>query len=151
MIRWKKDDGQSLVEFALVLPILLVVCFGIVEMGRMTWAWNMAQQAAAEGARRAIVISDGAWADTAQAAARRRLWFFAGDRAAGMLKDVTITPTLDKTTTPATVTVNVDVPVGLLINFGKAISKSGSFSNLTYTIHGHARMEVQPAFHDNGT
>jgi len=51
------ESGQSLVEFAIVLPILLAVVIGIFEFGR---AWNVYQvltNAAREGARRAVVPS----------------------------------------------------------------------------------------------
>ncbi len=51
----KGDSGQSLTEFALVLPLLLAVVIGIFEFGR---AWNVYQvltNAAREGARRAVV------------------------------------------------------------------------------------------------
>jgi hypothetical protein len=54
--RWKKDEGgQAAVEFALVLPFLLVLLVGIVEFGR---AWNEHQvitDAARETARRAAI------------------------------------------------------------------------------------------------
>lgn len=137
---WKQDRGQSLIEFALVLPMLLAVCIGMAEIGRVTWAWNLAQQAAAEGARRAIVVSNAAWSDTAVAAAQRML------RAnqittPGMLKKTTITPILDETTTPSTVQVNVDVPIALLMG----LSFWGN--DFTYTVHGRARMDCQPAFY----
>jgi len=47
--------GQALVEFALLLPVLLLLVLGIVELGR---AWNLAQMmsdVAREGARRAVI------------------------------------------------------------------------------------------------
>jgi Flp pilus assembly protein TadG len=47
--------GQALVEFALILPVLLLLILGIVEFGR---AWNLAQMmsdVAREGTRRAVV------------------------------------------------------------------------------------------------
>lgn len=37
----KKVKGQSLVEFALVLPILLMLLLGIIEEGRIIWAYMM--------------------------------------------------------------------------------------------------------------
>lgn len=49
------DAGQSLVEFAILLPILMGVVVGIFEFGR---AWNIDQvvtNAAREGARLAVV------------------------------------------------------------------------------------------------
>ena len=51
----REDSGQSLVEFAMVLPVLLALVIGIFEFGR---AWNVYQvitNAAREGARRAVV------------------------------------------------------------------------------------------------
>ena len=47
--------GQSVVEFALVLPMLLLVLFGITELGRAVMTKNVLTSAAREGARLAIV------------------------------------------------------------------------------------------------
>jgi Flp pilus assembly protein TadG len=50
-----KDAGQSLVEFAILVPILMGVVIGIFEFGR---AWNVDQvltNAAREGGRLAVV------------------------------------------------------------------------------------------------
>jgi Flp pilus assembly protein TadG len=47
--------GQSLVEFALVLPLFLVMLMGVVDVGRAIWAQNSLASAAREGARYAIV------------------------------------------------------------------------------------------------
>ncbi|MGB2697385.1 MAG: TadE/TadG family type IV pilus assembly protein [Candidatus Zixiibacteriota bacterium] len=56
----KERKGQSLIEFALVLPILLLVLFGITEFGRAIMTVNMLHTAAREGARYAAVraVSD---------------------------------------------------------------------------------------------
>jgi hypothetical protein len=43
--------GQTLVEFAAVLPILLIMIFGIIEFGRMFQAWVSLQNAARAAAR----------------------------------------------------------------------------------------------------
>ncbi len=51
----RAEEGQALVEFALVVPFLLVFLVGIVEFGR---AWNLHQvltDAAREGARKAVI------------------------------------------------------------------------------------------------
>jgi Flp pilus assembly protein TadG len=53
--RLRDEGGQALVEFALLLPVLLLLIIGIVEFGR---AWNIKQvitDAAREGARKAAV------------------------------------------------------------------------------------------------
>lgn len=55
----RRDDGQALVEFALLTPFLLVFLVGILEFGR---AWNahiVVTQAAREGARKAAVYDPG--------------------------------------------------------------------------------------------
>lgn len=51
------ERGQALVEFALVLPILLIMLLGIVDFAR---AWNVYQvltDAGREGAREAVVAN----------------------------------------------------------------------------------------------
>jgi Flp pilus assembly protein TadG len=55
----RSESGQSLVEFALVLPMLLVVMFMITEFGRALYQYNILAQATREGARRAVVSSEG--------------------------------------------------------------------------------------------
>jgi Flp pilus assembly protein TadG len=58
------ENGQAMVEFALVLPILLMVLLGIVDFGR---AWNARQvitNAAREGARTTVVSGSKAGPDS---------------------------------------------------------------------------------------
>jgi Flp pilus assembly protein TadG len=50
-----KTRGQALVEFALILPWLLLLFFGIIEFGRLILAYEELNNAAREGARYAIV------------------------------------------------------------------------------------------------
>jgi Flp pilus assembly protein TadG len=47
--------GQSLVEFSLMLPVLLLLLFGIVDGGRAIYALSTINNAAREAARVAIV------------------------------------------------------------------------------------------------
>jgi Flp pilus assembly protein TadG len=47
--------GQSLPEFALILPVLLLLLFGIVDLGRGVFAYNTIQNAANLGVRVAAV------------------------------------------------------------------------------------------------
>jgi hypothetical protein len=49
-----KTRGQSLVEFALILPILLLLILGIIEGARIIWAYITVQNAAREAARYAV-------------------------------------------------------------------------------------------------
>lgn len=45
--------GQTLVEFALVLPVFMLVVFGLLDVGRLVYTHYAISQAAREGARRA--------------------------------------------------------------------------------------------------
>lgn len=51
------EDGQALVEFALIAPILLVLVFGIFDLG-MAWnAYQVITDAAREGARSGVIAT----------------------------------------------------------------------------------------------
>ena len=50
-LRSRRDTGQSLVEFALVIPIFLLVLFGLLDMGRAVYSNNTLAQAAREATR----------------------------------------------------------------------------------------------------
>jgi len=52
---YKSQKGQSLVEFALVLPVFVVILFGIMEFGRLWEISNILTSAAREGVRVAAV------------------------------------------------------------------------------------------------
>lgn len=142
MRRMKSENGQSVIEFALVLPMLMVLCVGMAELGRAIWAWNMAQMAASEGARRGIVIANGAWADSVQAGAHSILWG-KDQQTEQMLSGVTVTPTIDHSVTPNLLVVDVDVPLTLLVGIWGGGANSGQ-----YHIHGRASLPVQPAFEE---
>lgn len=47
----RRERGQALVEFGLVLPILLLLIFGLVDFGRAVYAQNALSEAARDGAR----------------------------------------------------------------------------------------------------
>ncbi len=54
ILRLWKPRGQSLTEFALILPLLLLVLLGIVEFARILQAYITVQHAARTGARYAV-------------------------------------------------------------------------------------------------
>ncbi len=66
---WSSTRGQSLVEFAMVLPLLLVVAFIITEFGRALWIKNALTEAAGAAGRAAIVSNTDDFEDDARAAA----------------------------------------------------------------------------------
>jgi Flp pilus assembly protein TadG len=53
----KSQNGQSLVEFALLLPVLVLIVFGIIEWGRLWMTMNVLTGAAREGVRVAAVTA----------------------------------------------------------------------------------------------
>jgi Flp pilus assembly protein TadG len=63
------DRGAAAVEFALVLPLLLILIFGIIDFGRMLNAKITLTEAAREGARATALIGSDAGADRARSAA----------------------------------------------------------------------------------
>jgi len=62
MKRWckyfyKAQKGQSLVEFALLVPVFVIMLFGIMEFARLWETMNVLTSAAREGARVAAVTA----------------------------------------------------------------------------------------------
>ena len=51
----RTDRGQSMVEFALVLPVLLMLVFGFLDLGRAVYSQSVVANAAREGARAAVI------------------------------------------------------------------------------------------------
>lgn len=93
MIRARDDRGAAAVEFALVLPLLLLIVFGIVDFGRAYNARITLSHAAREAVR---VWALGGTADETTAAAQA---------AATGLSGVTATTTACTFGSPTTVTV----------------------------------------------
>jgi Flp pilus assembly protein TadG len=54
----KGQRGASAIEFAIILPVLLVILVGIMEFGYVMYAKEVITNASREGARRGIVFSD---------------------------------------------------------------------------------------------
>jgi Flp pilus assembly protein TadG len=52
--RGYRQSGQALVEFALVIPFLILVFMGIMDLGRGIYAYNVVASSAREGARYGI-------------------------------------------------------------------------------------------------
>jgi hypothetical protein len=54
-----EQGGQTLVEFAIVLPIFLLVVFGLFDVGRLVFANSTLSQGAREGAR--VAAAEASW------------------------------------------------------------------------------------------
>lgn len=75
----KKEEGQTLVEFALVLPILLMLALGAIEFGWVLFARISAINGAREGARTYAVNKDSGTAKSAAVNAMPALGFVASN------------------------------------------------------------------------
>jgi Flp pilus assembly protein TadG len=53
-----RQRGQGLVEFAIVLPVLLLIVISILDFGRAIYAYSVVANCAREGARRGIILAE---------------------------------------------------------------------------------------------
>jgi Flp pilus assembly protein TadG len=53
--RRERDQGQALVEMALMLPVLVLLLVGIFDLGRAVWLSNSLAMAVREGTRYGVV------------------------------------------------------------------------------------------------
>ncbi len=51
----RHEEGQDIIEYALILPFLLLLTFGIFEGGLLFFHYNTVANAAREGARAGII------------------------------------------------------------------------------------------------
>jgi Flp pilus assembly protein TadG len=56
--RRQRSRGQSLVEFAIILPVIAMVVLGLFDLGRAVFTYNTLSQAARQANRTAIVDQD---------------------------------------------------------------------------------------------
>src|SRR5687767_1681265 len=56
MTRLRNQKGAALLETAITLPLVLLVCVSIFEFGRAYQTWQVLTNAAREGARQAILV-----------------------------------------------------------------------------------------------
>jgi len=117
----QKESGTSLVEFALVLPLLILFVFGIVEFGVAFYNKAMLTNASREGARAGIVFNVDGSGD----------WQFVGDADPNYISD----------------TVN-NYLSNYLITFGSPTNANVSYITTTnpatgaYSPGGHLRVDV---------
>jgi hypothetical protein len=56
---WSAQGAAVGAEFAMVLPLLIVLIVGVVDVGRFMWTWNRAEKATQMGVRYAAVTDMG--------------------------------------------------------------------------------------------
>ncbi len=136
--RRRGERGQSLVEFALIIPFFLIVVFAVADFGLGLRAWITVTDSAREGARLAAVTCATDTASTSDVQTR------AVDTSAGLLTsaDVAVTNCPGASTESVIVTVNYDydmiTPLGGLMNF---ISGGTIPSTISMTSAADMRLE----------
>ena len=55
----RRTGGQTLVEFALILPVFILLLFGVLDVGRYVYMNSVLSQAAREGAR--VAAAEAEW------------------------------------------------------------------------------------------
>lgn len=140
---WGGHRGATLVEFALILPVLLLMVAGLWEFGRIYDAYLVATNAAREGARWAALGED-------QAAVQARVGDYLNSGYAGRLSTGELsvgTITMDLLTDPANgyvvagapgAPVRVRVPVTVLFYLPGVLGQGNSIGVL-----GDATMRLQ--------
>ena len=143
--RWRRSEsGAELIEFALTLPLLLLVALGIIEFGFMFHEYEVVTNAAREGARIAVLP-----AYSATDAQNRSIQYL---QASGLVSaQITPAPTVTGPTSVSlgggkcistmTVTVSYAHPVpfiaGIMSYFGRTFA--------AVTLHGSSSMRTEAA------
>ncbi len=114
--RWGSERGAAAVEFALILPILVLILFGVIEFGGVYNAQLMVTGAAREAARTMALHGDPAAAESV--AVDAAIGIDPGDL------EVSVSPAACAAGTDVTVTVDYDRPflTGL---FGASLELTG--------------------------
>ena len=126
MRRWRRrEDGQAIVEFALVAPIFLLLVLGVVEFGRAFNVYQTVTDAAREGARTAVIANPTFTLDTVAARINANLNGAALDTASAIK---TVTGFHTGTGTPLTVSISYPYHLGWLQPFMSWTNAQASFN-----------------------
>ncbi len=135
----KEEAGAVLIEFALTLPLLLLLVVGIFDFGFAFQQYEVVTNAAREGARMAVLPGY----TTGDVEARVNAYLQAGGitgAAPPTVEDIRITPTAGNSFTAKRVTVRVDYTIRYLAPFAAIFGSS--FSTLPLTAFSVMRNEV---------
>lgn len=134
---WKKDDGSTMVEFALIAFTFIMVLLGVVEMGRLALVYTTMANSARAGTRYAIVhggdLSSGASGPNDSSAVVTTVKNFAS---AGLLNTANLTVNVaypsGSNLAGSPVTVSVQYPYDPLVGFFNTLLST----NLSSTSEG---------------
>jgi Flp pilus assembly protein TadG len=125
--RRRRDHGQSLVEFSLVLPLLLLLIMGVVDVSRIYFAYLTLEEAVQEGATYATQV-------TTQPPAVRNPAIVARVQGSSNHAEVTGATVATPVCTNATITVSATYPLPPITPVGSALF--GGATMLSATVVG---------------
>ena len=127
----RNEDGAVAVEFALVVPVFLMMVFGIVDLGRAYYTLNYLVSAAREGARYASMLTDpSATPDSVRLAVQN-----AGiGLGSGAIPSNQVGVTVDRTLNTVTVTIQ-NYPFKLITPFASTVGASTILLSKSATYH----------------
>ncbi|GAC1425118.1 MAG: hypothetical protein NVSMB6_25820 [Burkholderiaceae bacterium] len=108
------EDGAALLEFAIVLPILITLCFGCVELGRVLFAYAAVESAVRGGVRYLAQVPNPGCVPTCSWGASRAVDMTRDQIAfnTGILgRSIRVSPTTDDRTGMVALDAEVDVPL----------------------------------------
>jgi Flp pilus assembly protein TadG len=143
------ERGAELIEFAFVLPILLLVAFGIIDFGFLFKEYEVVTNAAREGARLKS-LGDSTGYSTADVQARVAQYIINGGLDGSLLQPVQVSVAAIPVNAALTVnasgyTVTVTYPHRFWVLAGISQMFGGSFGTANLTASSTMRSEVQVA------
>jgi Flp pilus assembly protein TadG len=115
-----RDRGAAAVEFALILPVVLLVIFGLIDFGRMLNAQITLTEAARESARAAALVDEAAGQARFDQAAQSTVGDLTPTVLACLPDGSRVNAVVD-----ATYTFKFVTPLGLLIGSGGTVNLEG--------------------------
>ena len=134
------EAGQSLVEFAMVLPLFLVLLFALVDFGRAFYSWMVITNAAREGARAGAVQKD--W-PAMQTAIYDSMCNPYPDSCAVDTTKLTLTPTGVNGARGSQVTVQIAYAFSYATPLGDLVALIGGGALATPTLSAYSAMRLE--------
>ena len=137
MKRFRSQKGAALLEAAITIPIILLICVGIFEFGRAYQTWQVLTNAAREGARAAVIVGT----SDADVTTRVRNYMQAGSLENYSTATVTITHNIPLTGSDTGSQVQIDYPFQFMVlNPVVQLVTPGSTTGTPITMHSIALM-----------
>jgi len=137
----RNENGSIIVETALMIAVLLLLVFGIVDMGRSLYVANTLILAARDGARTAVVrADDGVLIDSTKALVMRRFNTYRFGSDSLLASHITVTRVGG--TPPSSIQVAIAYPFKWLTPVPR-LMKWTTATTFTSTLHSQAEMKFE--------